>query len=779
MVAGSKYKEVTATAPTTALLLTVAAICSILPVLYYVFLIVTTCSDSLSNDYLAITPLITAVALGGLKGGNLIDQVFYGVHFALTPVLVSALNCVLLHWSPRAELLGGLMLAVAKTLLLWHCVKTRDRYGSAILLFLLSLVQFGGSQASVFLYGMTSICWGFVTTGFALSLWALVKLQNRALAITLMLTGGLVSSFTEANVPPCWLALLIPIVFWRPVKVLPFVLWLVGGLIGIAPYAYLALCKGAGAAGHHSRVFNFAGVLDLLGRLLLNDTVTICSASKTAQLIGGLAIILAGLLLGLLYKYRTEVSRARVVTALSLILYGLGSAYILAVFRATIAPWYVSMTSLFWSGLCILLVESWSLLARKGLRHSKLLAIYSLIAAVSSLTLVLLYSLTNFSYRDKDWFRRSHSPSSQSVMRQYQTAPTYGIAALTAGELVDYETVMSSLATIYKHGWVANRPHQSCSLQGDFVLAKVAVNQPLDRPGLIWIEDRDLAKSAHWDVPEHLNAYLPQSASIIWQVDVPLATSMAQLTTAVALPVVTSGASGDHKLQLQIRDADNQILLSNMDFNALKDWSSINIDLTQWRGRRISIAITAAKGEIVLRYPEVRFVLSQVLAPKPDTYPSNVQGSEFYPKQTDQDLVFVSSDAALWHFNGLEQVDKEPNVFTQKSTSPSMIYAPALDIDIAKFSHFCIGVAVPNSLTSHNLCVQLTRNNADIVQFIIPLLRSDKMQNYSYDLKLCGFKYGDRITGLTVMPVYIQPAINLDKIKIGTMRLIHHKSANQ
>ncbi len=90
-----------------------------------------------------------------------------------------------------------------------------------------------------------------------------------------MLLGGIAAALSMGNVPPCWFALLLALVFYgySVKKQWPvYFAWLVGAVLSIAPYAYFAMTKPNYLSGTQNGI-SWIFLINLLGRPFSNQLV--------------------------------------------------------------------------------------------------------------------------------------------------------------------------------------------------------------------------------------------------------------------------------------------------------------------------------------------------------------------------------------------------------------------------------------------------------------------------------------------------------------------------
>lgn len=749
---------------------------SVMPPLYFAYLIATTCSNSLTNDYFNFVPLIDDLVSGNYHWQRLFSDLFYAGHFILIPVLWCYTNATLFHWAPELDLFLGWLIALLKVLVLFLCTKGKDNASEKWkFLIILSLIIFGGSQASVYLYGMTSMCWGLSTFAFTCGIWSLLSCRSATTGVWLMMLAGIVSSFTEGNVPPCWLAFLLVLTMSGPRPRWHLGVWSAGLAISLLPYAIgFVLKKHSGTLTTSSSSIHLEAVADLLGRIFLNHSATTGGYSQTSQVFGLLGLSFFLIYLYIIRKRILSSPPPSIITALALGLYGLSSAVLLSLVRTTIAPWYVALTSPFWIGLLIIATNCLSSSDEPNQLSDNSVASINkpalrLFGLFTCIVFAGLYVNSNFRIRDKDWFRRSHCPSSEAVLRNFRRFPTYCIENLTSGELPQYEQTANIAYILNRNSWAAGRPEQTWALQGDYVFPWVQIqqNQSADNEQVGWLRDHNIAHTEQFSAPEHLNLFVPARARLNWLIDIPAKCHTAFFATAYTTIDATSKTSAP-PIKVTADGQEVQLMVTG---------NKISCDLQKQSGKSIAISFGCDNTKSIFDYPLLKVLRNGPDRDKRHLRPANVDAlPDMKPKEISK-LQMNFSDTDLWHFTDIEpiknQADKSSTVnlstFKILGAAPSLFYKPSVNVRLKECRYCKIEMSVPTDISPRIACLQLTLNGNELTQFRIPLLQDGQLHHYSYDMKLLPVKAMDRITALTILPLYINSNATGKEIKLGKL----------
>jgi hypothetical protein len=185
--------------------------------------------------------------------------------------------------------------------------------------------------------------------------------------------------------------------------------------------------------------------------------------------------------------------------------------------RESIAPWYGPFALFFWLGLCAIALDFYQ---QPGKTGAKLLPLFVLTG------ITICYLNSNINFRDKDFYQHTHGPVSESVIRNYKIAPTYGENLVCASHIGSDTYRLKIAAPLSQKNWSTFARSQRWDLQGDFYLPTVNVAPPNNYK---WVDDGKSLKAKEWKVGEKLNLLLPANTILEWQVSLPLRPSMLSL----------------------------------------------------------------------------------------------------------------------------------------------------------------------------------------------------------------------------------------------------------
>lgn len=759
----------------------------LLPVAHIYFLIAFTCSNSLAHDYQNIVPTVAAMSEPGYNWHNLVNDTSMGPHCLLSSIILHYCSAHLTDWNARYELYFGAFLAVLRVVLLVDCVGGRwDRLSKWVLLTSFLWLSFGTTICSTLLFGNPCVSAGIGLLGYSAGIWGLTRSKNKKLSLSLVLIGGFVSaSFGQFWTLATWSTFLLAIVFCKTRQTSYYVVWLLGCAVSALELAGMAQRP----SDFHPRI-NFVGFINVLGRNFTNDIGSNCTPILQSEIVGivGLALLIVVGALNL--RNRTPLPKLAVPAALAG--FGLLGAMIISMSRDAIAPWYSLFAMHFWMGLLAASTVLFQELPQPKKSPSFIRFAPHFFALIPFLIAFGLYLQTNISYKDKDFFRRTHAPCSESAARYFWTAPTYGELALFAGQVGDIRVWHSLCDPLWRHNWAAFAPHQQWSLQGDFLLSSVTVTEQKEAESVKWIDGTKLSRKRHWDDPEQLNLALDLRNSVSWEVSLPQQTTGASLKTAVI-----SAANKNKERTTSNEAAFFTITISELpeksrgpleckvferSYRVGRSWSSVGIPLSPHAGRRLRIRFhgspSASEKVAVLAYPTIEVDLKKELRTRTqsrllEVRPSNTELSPVFPAFNANDIVFIADDDSLFRKEGLhaigKTVDGAVNYKLDEVAIPSLTLAPSISVSPRDYSHFVVEIGASSEVYPRLICLQVVINGTNLKQVLIPMLFDDNLHKYSYDLKLLELESNEAITGLKLLPTYLDKT---GECKVRSIRFI-------
>lgn len=759
----------------------------LIPVAHILFLIAFTCSNSLAHDYQNVVPTVAAISEPGYNWLNFVNDTSMGPHCLLSSTLIHYCSAHLTDWNARSELFFGVFLAVLRVVLLTDCIGSNwNRLSKWVLLTTLLWLSFGTSMCSTLLFGNPCISAGVGLLGYVLALWGVSKCERRNLALFLVFAGGAISaSFGQFWALATWSTILVAVCLCKKKQPSFYVIWLLGALVSALELATMAQRP----TSFHPRI-NFVGFINVLGRSFTNDIGNNCLPIQQSEIVGCVGLLFVALLAFLHLRNRTSASKLAV--PLAMLGFGVLGALIISMSRDSIAPWYSLFAMHFWIGIlsgALILIEE-----LPYPKHGSILRFGPRACAILPLIFVFgLYLQTNFSYKDKDFFRRTHAPCSESASRYFRTAPTYGEIALFAGQVGDIRVWSAVCEPLWRHNWSAFAPKQQWALQGDFLLSSVTVNEHESTEATKWIDGRKLSRKRHWDDPEQLNLATDLRNRVSWQIDLPEKTKSASLNTAVTLPETRKRKASLEPVFFNIEilelvqapglnlSVPSKKLIERR-FQVTDSWNSIDIAIGQFAGKKLRIDFTgvpsAAEKVAILRFPTISVNVERELRTKAqsarlEVRPSNTDLSPDFPLYTPEDVSFVAANDKLFRLEGMHAIKQDSDgsvIYQLDNTSiPSLTLAPAISINAREFSHLVLETGASSDVYPRLICVQVVVNGTSLRQLLIPMLFDNELHKYSYDLKLLELESNETITGVKILPTYLD---RIGQTKVRSLRFI-------
>jgi hypothetical protein len=483
---------------------------ALLPVARMARIVFTYGENNLSNDYIARVPVVAAILEGRYDFRHLFTDTFiaYG-HSWLAILPIYLFDARFFAWSMDAELGIGLLLAAAKTLLLWLAVApTLSARARWLVLPVLSALAFSVSHVTSFTFGESTLQMQLPQLGLAIGACALARFGRRPNArCALVAAGGLLASWSWGGGVMVW-----PVFFAALLALGERSLrrWSVLGLAaatGMSQYALYA------AFGHTLSAIERPGLsepwryIGLIGRPFANGTGSDFAPLRSALAFGAVGLLLAG---GLLAVERRR-WRAR-VPAMTVLGWSLLVTLEIGFFRKDVTAWYIVPMTAFWLGLAALLASAPRPIAAAG---------FVTIAAG------LLYS--NRTWEDKSFYLSSRAPVSAACLREWRTAPPECHARVFqwggghSGELALLGDPLE------RRRLSVFGPRRTYLLQGDVPLGRVRLD-PESAPSILSADGRTPGDIAGF---RRLDLVLAPGSTVSWRVDLPPGTRTARFRSVV------------------------------------------------------------------------------------------------------------------------------------------------------------------------------------------------------------------------------------------------------
>lgn len=767
-------------------------------------IILTVGGNNISNDYLDVAPFINRVFSGQISAANLLGNLKVGQHFVALPVAFHLLSAYLFDWSARAELLVGVGINLLKAILIWDLVggTQKKEWRPAIFGIVLALV-FSMTQASVHFFGQACYPVSLNTVGFTVALWGLWRFRHGWSATVLMLAGGIGAAASMGNVPPCWLALLVGLVFYgyRRKQWPVYLAWAAGGAVSMAPYLYFS-SKNPAVMRHCTHFVDWTFAINLIGRPFSNQVGLEVGRLAMSEFVGfaGLCIFAVALAANF---YLRNFSFA-VKTALVFCVYGLSSVLMLSCVRSFVCPWYGSFVIYFWIGTIGLLISAITNNATNGqaAQSSKPALGWKVACLVSLLIVPIIYMMSNRSWKDKHVYLSSRAPASESGLRNFRNGPTYVESLLFQWGDGKPKNVLTLAKPLERYQLSAFAPTQAWTLQGDFVLPNVRVFNAKGQPPVRFIEDVTADHTVPWSHYEHANLYLPAGNTVSWTLDLPADVQSARFKTAFAVglpskgakPAIVDGVTG--KIFAVTGDPYSPTSREQLGTaHAVKpgQWLPIVADLKQYKGKTVSLVFTADGGKdanddcAVFQYPQVDVKLRRRTAEENRALSSKLDDEQWRPVNTDLHEDFGKHFGRRVQLPSLSERDWKSSILKlpvpgdvngrakSQSMFVAMTYTPQEAICLSDFSHLVVSMRGPDRSYWRALRCDIVTQQGIRKGFSIPLPLTksvDEVHTCSYELKLCELPPNSRLKQMILYPAAAPGAANHYSNDVKSVQLV-------
>ncbi len=731
-------------------------------VLRLIYLVLSTGNVCLTNDYQYLLPIVDGILSPSIDWKMVINECFENSHFLFLPTLFCCFNAAMFEWNIKIDCIVGIVLAALRCLLFFDCLTLTVSQHRSRWIVLLSIfaLTFGSTALSCYDFGQASITGGIGMLGFALGVWATSKYPGLLKGDILMLLSGIVVALCAGYWIPAWCAFGVVLLMCRVRTLRTWSIFAIGlGLSAIPTLLHLGM--NSGDAPKLVAYFNWPFILNTLGRCFAKR-IGVTSEPLFLSQLGGWIAICSLFVFSLLAPIRR--SDSRYAAALGVSIFGCLSIWLTSLFRTNVAPWYAGFAVFVWIGIAGLaaLCVSGDALNKEPRKKSK---VFKWAGIALFLGCGCLYLMTNLKTQDMDFWAETRSEATDSCVRNFSIAPTYAERTVFLGHVGDFDRFYKLSEVLRRRHWSTFATHQVWSLQGDFILPTVAVHAGPDESGIRWVSGTNAQSKKSWNNPEHLNLALQKSASVSWKLTVPANAIRAEFKTKL-LASSSSAAT--------VRASSGSEILKS--FSA-KVGDSILIDLMPYKGRKIEIYLSAEPGpasnsSTVFERPIVE-IADPSTREKELCVPSNTSKSEYFPRQSADDIV-LTSNRAKWDESDLKRsafVSDRFVDYTTTGSQPKLTLKDDLSVSPRQFSHFVFEVKADSKVkVPRAACIGFVVNRDKLVQKIVPLLPTEGLQGYAYELKLLELESTDRITGLEILPVYVRPAGESLAISIGDIR---------
>ncbi len=723
---------------------------SLLPLFFLTRILVTTGSDSISNDYLRFTRLADRVLSAGYDWrGYFKDTLDNNVHSYAFLFLFRLALAKLTHLSVMAEIYTAMAITCVNLLIFFSILfRSTDSNSKLRLLLLpvLSAFMFSYSQISTYSYGEAALQRAFTHFGILIGLWLLLYRNKSFITPWVMAISGIMAAFSGAGGLLAWPVFLFVILVTDTRSIKKYIAWFVG--LGISSAPYLAF-------------MNFNPVNGLLNPLTLNRIITGLGLTLAnninygvidhpqAYLSGliGLGILLIAVLLHILG--RSTYQFKNLMPSLIVIFWGISGAGEISI-RTLLAPWYTSEYVIFWFGLvglCFAMIQPGSISSEVKflfLRWEKIFQIAGL-AGLSVIT--LLYLKTNLTYTDKSFYLASRSPSSAACLRNYQTAPTYCESFIFQWGVGNTNYVSEMASVLEKYNWSVFGPHQEWTLQGDYILGTVSLVGNNEPQQIHWVLDGS-DEPTFWSDYNHLNLLLDPGQSLLWQIDLPSGLSGAKFLIGMSLPDKSICQAQRLSIGIETSSGSTNPVFQKKDLCDFSNEVMITENLLDYAGRRLVIQITnegKPDGGKAVRLYYPRILIDENRLAEPNQFiPVTVR-----PFNTDLSSAFLPLDApdrnslilstANPEIHDL-QVENGTGLMMRNGPAPSVHLMLSQPVCLSNWSQFSFDIALSDTALKKKVGIELQFRNDQGTSYYVnldfPLLAGEELHSYWLDLGL-------------------------------------------
>ncbi|MCZ2097627.1 MAG: hypothetical protein LC121_15445, partial [Anaerolineae bacterium] len=562
---------------------------TLVPIVSVTRLLTTTGADNLGNDYLHYVSVIDQVLSGTYNWANFFrDSFFAGGHSMAIPSVIYLLTARFASMSEYVLIIIGIAINFARLLLLYDVLTrwTQHRLKLALLP-VLSFLTFAIAQVSVFGFSQAGIQIFLSLGGFTLSVWGAVRFPGSWKGAWLVVLGGLISAWSGGYGVVAWPFLLLTMLVLGFRQRRQYLLWLVVGVIAALPYLSFFEAR----AEVPPNFFRSDFLLQMIGLPLASY-----GDFHNMELVGLVGLVAAVPGIYFAWRLRGTPTFGGTLPALILLGYSLVSIYQVTVFRDYPAPWYTSISLLYWSALvglaCVVCAPRGGSLRLR--RAAPRLAWGLCFAAL----LGNFYLASNRDFGDKAMYLWMRRPVSSSCLLYYRAAPTYCEGYVFQWGIGNPQFIAQLAAPLERHALSNFAPHQVWTLQGDFGLSNVQIQETPGVPGIVWslADDSRLSRSS-WDDFRHLNLFLHSPNAIRWTISLPANVTRAVFHSAAALSgSANSGAEADgvrFEVFVEAEDGSRQSVFSRAMTPDETAWEPFTVPLQAYAGQTITLALTS------------------------------------------------------------------------------------------------------------------------------------------------------------------------------------------
>lgn len=717
------------------------------------FLLASVGENTLGYDYVFYAEKFDAILSADYDWKNLpLDSMITGgSHCMMVPFLVRVPIILFTEWNQHVEIALGVALAAIKVLLLVALLGRGTKgAGKAVLFALISGLIFSLAHFESFQFGTAAMNQHMADVWFLGGCWFLVS-RPRMWSVGMALCG-VMASLSYGSGILSWPTYFIGLIVLKEMRWRSGLAWLAGCCLSAVPYI---LYRSLGAADQRVAEKNWFPVKTWIESLTLPFFTywDVLDKKWTWMLAGSLGMVFGFLMVSFALKRFWKDQRADLVPAGLILLYSLGTMWLISFGRKNLAPWYGVHFTLIWSaivGYAFLLgrrttqapTSSWILRRPVGLGWFPIT-----VGGIVGLFLIP----ANLSLAGKEMFLPSRSPVAVSALREFRTAPTHYAQFPYPMWRPNHLFHTRHAQQLEKRGWSVFGKQRLYLLQGDFGLDCVELHEAPQAPPIRWIHRRDPQPCSFTDY-RRLNLWLPASNAVTWEIKIPSETASAVFRSAVGttesaetLPLC--------EVQLAVEGDSLGVVWTNEDYSGDSTWQPCEISLKEYAGNTIRLTLRCLGNSpqaAVWREPQIQMELSRLPEAPEIIAPSNTDAQKF-PTRSAHDHV-LNLAPKCWP----APQQTRPLGWTVTTGTTPLEYAPPLDLSCREYSHFYweCSLSEPHQLY-HNVAVVIQGEAAGETfqkEVVVPLLFTDEARAYCLDLRKLEILPESRIQKLRLKP---------------------------
>jgi hypothetical protein len=739
------------------------------PAINMATIVASTGADNLSNDYVSYVGIISRILDGTYNWQNYLVDTRFGPHSYAFFFLIRIALAKFAHWNIYGELYISLVFAGLKLLLLCdaftHVRKNPARW---LVWPLLSALIFSLSQINDFTFGDAGLAIECGQFGVALAAWGIIRFPGTWRAVVLVILGASVASLSGRGGPLAFPVSLVALYATGFRDLRQYAGLIAGGFLATLPYTIPIMHGSPSTLGQPVSLFDVHYLVAAIG-FPFSQSLSVSTAEHVGTV--GVILLLSGL--ALLWSKR-EAALIPAIPSLMVMAYGLLNMWVNSIYRAHgtvgLAPWYTGDFMFFWTGLLGLGYVLW---VPRPVRPANHRSWWERIAPLWSVGLVavtvVVYARSNVTYADKVMYLYARSPSSASCLRNYASAPTYCEGFLFQWGVGNPSFLPALAKPLQAHHLSVFAPDEEWTLQGDYVLDTVRVDDAPGVPVATWSSDLSTHAMPFYDY-HHLNLLLPAPDAVSWTVSLPSNVMQARFYSAIATSTDTVASASSAKVRFEVslttRGTSAHTVFDRVLRGTEHDWQTFSISLGGYAGKVVTLRLMSANSHTthalwpMYQYPRIDLTLDP-------SRPSKAAATgSFVPLRTPRDRALNPAQESLWktvNMRGIAAGSPGPAAWTI-SNGDEMNLTEPIDLCLADFTHLTVRMAAPPQILPRAMFIRPTLDRTppffggvsfspQIAPPMIPLRADGGMHSYTYDLKLLQAPADTRLQGLALEPI--------------------------